>query len=379
MGCFLCTSSESQKCAADVSTINEYLGGDGRERWEGTDKCKKRKGNCLPFSLPMTFPRSQELGWVLPFIEICPGSWTESDSRWARFKQFHCFIPWKLNNPASQSPVMSLGSHVLHCWDLSPVSVLATLPSSSESRHLCFWHPILQLLPWLLGLKLPVDDTCHPQSNVLPIWAFHYLGLLSFPGCVYPLEVLMSTVAWPMALLWAWHLSSCPAALALRLGLPSSLLSAVVWEVCARSCLIFSFHIVFLPYSDPYFSLKRVSEQKQVEGPRTRCDSSYVMVAKTSFGALEKDILVNRRCHLKNPNLTWLSKWSCVLGDGSDGRCWGSGSLSSQTFGKFLDSYCWDESQASSTQAQWWIEHAFLGCRKPSVFKPSPLIYGTSV
>lgn len=51
------------------------------------------------------------------------------------------------------------------------------------------------------------------------------------------------------------------------------------------------------------------------------------MVAKTAFGALEKDILVNWRCHLKNPNLTWLSKWSCVLGDGSDGRRWGSGSL----------------------------------------------------
>ena len=237
-----------------VQIMNTWVGMGGRGGRELTN-VKKRKGNCLPFSLPVTFPRSQELGWVLPFIEICPGSWTESDSRWARFKQFHCFIPWKLNNPASQSPVMSLGSHVLHCWDLSPVLVLATLPSSSESRHLCFWHPILQLLPWLLGLKLPVDDTCHPQSNVLPIWAFHYLGLLSFPGCVYPLEVLMSTVAWPMALLWAWHLSSCPAALALRLGLPSSLLSAVVWEVCARSCLIFSFHIVFLPYSDSYFKV----------------------------------------------------------------------------------------------------------------------------
>lgn len=159
-----------------------------------------------------------------------------------------------LNIAASQSPVTSLGSHVLHCWDLSAVLVLITLPSSSESRHLCFWHPILQPLPWLLGLKLPVDDTCHPQSNVLPIWVFHYLGLLSFPGCVYLLEVLMSTVAWPMALLWAWLLPSCLAALC-RLSLPSSLLSAVVLEVCARSCLIFSFHIVFLPYSDPYFKI----------------------------------------------------------------------------------------------------------------------------
>lgn len=70
----------------------------------------------------------------------------------------------------SQSPVTSLGSHVLHCWGLSAVSVLTTLPSSSESRHLCFWHPVLQPLLWLLGLKLLLmtlvilNPTCSPSG-----------------------------------------------------------------------------------------------------------------------------------------------------------------------------------------------------------------------
>ena len=109
-------------------------------------------------------------------------SWTESDNRRAEYCSFlePCGVPG-LPCASLLRPERCFGSHHLAILKLAQASLLLT-PNPAATAL-------------MLGLKLPVDDTCHPQSNVLPIWVFHYLGLLSFPGCVYLLEVLMSTVA----------------------------------------------------------------------------------------------------------------------------------------------------------------------------------------
>lgn len=293
--------------------------------WEEIDKCKKRRGNCPPFSLPVTFPRSQVLGWGLPFVEVCPGSWTKSDNRRADY----CSFPEPCDVPGL--PCASLlrterrfSSHHLAILKWVHASLLLT-PNPAATA----------LVAWF---EAPVDDTCHPQSNLLPIWVFHYLGLRSFRRCVYLLEVLMSPVAWPMALLWAWHLSSCPAALARRLSLPSSLLSALVLEVVPD---LVSYFLSILCFCHTLTLTSKFQESKWLEAEWKVLELNVTVAMwrwlRQSIWRISKGHPCELEvCHLKNPNLAWLSKWSCVLGDGSDGRHWVSGSLSLQTFGHFL-------------------------------------------
>lgn len=120
-----------------VQIINTWVGTGGRGGRKLTSVRRRGTGSCPPLSLPVTFPRSQELGWVLPFT--------------ARLSS--ALVPGPIQTTDGQNLNSSIASS--HGTEYS---------SFPDPRALwCSWAPVCSTAEnWaLFRFSLP----CHPQSS----------------------------------------------------------------------------------------------------------------------------------------------------------------------------------------------------------------------
>lgn len=245
-----------------------------------------------------------------------------------------------------------------HPWDIHCAPLLRT-KLCLGSRYLAILKPgqaSLPLIPSLTASTLiPGCEASYwwhlPFSiRCAPTWDFHYPGLPFFPVRAYLfLEVLRSTAAWSMAILLALHLVLHPAALAWLLAPHLLWFGRLVPDLFSYFLSILSFYHI-LTLTPKFEESKWIEEERRILELHAVGWWPKTLTRKGCLRGLEDPGVSSQR---SKSHSDWASDPACwemtVVGDVK--RAWVSFTTD---FGKFLDIYCWETSQASLTQ--WQIE-----------------------